>query len=335
MKRALHFLLAVLFLTSTTAHPQTDYRDDPAFQKKLQRTVDEWGFANRTTGYVAAFQASGDKCDDCLRKAALYAILAKDFPFAEKLANQALNLPYASNDSRSQTFLIKARIAEKGDAYTATPEMLTASLGAVNQAIALSPSAPAVYEAGIRLALLGKDSEAKSQFDRVIKAPDGAAWLKARAKRFLENVSLAKKPATPYFKGTTTTGRGFSTDSFLGQTVLLILCRATNFTSATSYYITQIPRFNSFLLRHRGEPVLIVSAWVGYEKGDATRAMAKYPVAWPQAIDTDDSIVRAFEPPDTPYYAVIAPDGSLVGTGMLHDLQALPLADDTAAKFKK
>jgi peroxiredoxin len=183
--------------------------------------------------YQAAMKASGSECDACL--SALYRTQIKMEEFKAAAQTATLMTKYApDNAGKAEAsaregdalYQLYFALLDGRDQYDKSPRKAQAALAeaasAMDRASAADPTNERIHMLRAHvLASLNRDKDASAEFTACAAMPGISEQECTRAKRFAQNVAIARNEAAPNFKLTTIDGKPVSLDSLAGKIVLI------------------------------------------------------------------------------------------------------------------
>jgi len=191
---------------------------------------------------------------------------------------------------------------KKDDVYTLAHSELS-------QALAAAPNFPAaLFLDGRALAHLGKDDDAKAQFQKFVKLASDDDPNRQRALRYIEEPELARARMAPAFSVTSIDGQRVSLDDLKGKVVLLDFwatwcepCREA------------LPHMRAIAKKFDGEPLVILSVSLDSDQQKWKDYIANNGMTWLNYRDGGFTgpISKLFGVEAIPHTFTIDPDGIL------------------------
>lgn len=176
---------------------------------------------------------------------------------------------------------------------------------AFRQALAMEGVGPVVrYNLGVTLLQLNRDEEGVAAIKEYIKAQPKGAFVNS-AQRFVENPRRARENYAPDFSFTSLQGEYISLEDLRGKVVVLDFwgtwCRPC---------VDSVPSLRSMHKKYSKEPSFVLLGISSDREEDVWKEFTeKNKMVWPQYLDQDRRIHRAFGVRAFPTYIVIDHEG--------------------------
>ena len=319
MRRTLVLLSAVL-LAFTTLHAQdTSGPTDAKARKTFQDGLD-WAHKGMYDAAIGSFKKAdkqdGGHCDVCARKIIEFGLRTGDYKAADAAAQQMIADAKDPKESalahldRATVQYREALDKNRSDSFVEADREFQATLAAY----ANVPQA--CYYDGICLAHLKRDDDARAQFRKFLTLASSDDADRERARRYLDNIDLARARMAPPFSITTLDGRQLSLDSLTGKVVLIDFwatwcgpCRES------------LPQIRAIAQKFSAEPLVVLSISLDQNEAKWRDFVAKNNMTWPQYRDGgfDGPLAHLFGVTAIPHTFTIDADGVLqeehVGSG--------------------
>lgn len=224
------FLLMIPFsgVAALGAPPASKPNSDQPTDAKALKTfhsAQKWQqsheFAAAVGDYRKANRQDGGHCASCLQIAYELAMEINDYKQAEEIGRDWLTISAAPVDQAITHYRIGFALQEQGLANR-KDKCFTESCDELNAALKLVPQFTlAHFVLGVSMAHLHQDDAAHAQFAEVLSESPKNADLQSRARRFFDNVNLARAKMVPAFAVTTLDGKHITMDSLAGKVVLI------------------------------------------------------------------------------------------------------------------
>lgn len=182
---------------------------------------------------------------------------------------------------------------------------LQAAEAAFRQALALEGVSPVVrYNLGMTLLQLNRDEEGVAEIRKYIEAqPDGAYTDAAR--RMVENPRRARENYAPDFSFTTSEGEHVALEDLRGKVVVLDF-----WGTWCPPCVDSVPELRGLHKRYSKEPsFMLIGISSDSDEGEWREFTTKNKMIWPQYLDRDRKVQRAFGVRAFPTYIVIDHEG--------------------------
>lgn len=173
------------------------------------------------------------------------------------------------------------------------------------QAIAIKQAPPdAHYNLGVVLMQQNRDAEGAAELKEFVKlAPD--AFNAEDARKMVDNPRRAREPFAPDFSITTTTGEHLSLNELKGKVVLLDF-----WGTWCGPCVAALPALRDFSKRLARETSFVIISVSSDGNEDKWKDfIAKEKMIWPQYLDRDRTVIRAFRVSAYPTYVVLDAEG--------------------------
>ena len=282
-------------------------QDDDAFEEELAKGKDllrRREFEDALKSFKRANEMRGKKSAQC------YDLMAEAYiglgAYKNALESAEKVLEFAGDDKQ----LIVEAHNNRGLALLASAERkdqkkLQAAEAAFRQALAMEGAGAVVhYNLGVTLLQLNKDEEGVAEINQYIKAQPQGIYVSA-ARRFVENPRRARENYAPEFSFTSLQGEYISLDDLRGKVVVLDFwgtwCRPC---------VDSVPSLRSMHKKYSKESSFVLLGISSDREEDVWREFTeKNKMVWPQYLDKDRRIHRAFGVRAFPTYIVIDHEG--------------------------
>lgn len=307
------FAFSSAFLVPLTSVAQTDYHDNPNFQKKWEEAKHTRQVDDKATAYRKANDASGNRCDECLVEAIHLSGRSDDRKQVEKTTDQLLKMSTASPNNKAKG-LNYAGLAFAKNPGEAKPSDLEKAHAYYAKAIEIDPTFdPPYFNDGLVLVAMDKKEEAVKVFQAIQNQKSIPENIRDRAARYEKEPELVLVRHTPTLSMDTLDGKTISLNNLgNGKVTVLIFCQTTADNGSQSHYINMLPHLQQIAQQYRDAPFQMVSVYVGPNASDASRLLNKYQLSWPQSIDNKNRVLSSFQVRHTPHITIIGADGAIV-----------------------
>ena len=300
-------ILGCLLIDSEPTRVARAQNPEEAFEEELLKGKDllrQRKFEDALKSFKRANEMREKKCAECfnLMTEAYFGLGAHKnaIDSAEKV------LQFAGDD---KALILKA-FNNKGLALQASAERkdqnkLQAAEAAFRGALTLGGASPVVhYNLGVTLLQLNRDAEGIAEIKKYIAAqPKGASVEIAR--KMVENPRRARENYAPDFTIITSDGEHIALDDLAGKVVVLDF-----WGTWCPPCVDSIPELRSLHKRYSKEPSFVLIGISSDSDEDAWREFTgKNKMIWPQYLDRDRRVQRAFGVRAFPTYVVIDHEG--------------------------
>ena len=299
-------ILGVLLL-DTPAAGVSAARDDDAYEEELvkgKELLRRREYEDALKSFKRANEMRGKKSAECfnLMSEAYLGLGAHKnvIESAEKV------LEFAGDDKQ----LILQAYNNKGLALQALaerkdPKKLQAAEAAFRQALTIEGAWPVVrYNLGVTLLQLNRDEEGVAEINQYIKAQPNGAYI-ATAKKMAENPRRARENFAPDFSFTSSQGEYISLEDLRGKVVVLDF-----WGTWCPPCVDSVPSLRSMHKKYSKEPSFVLLGISSDREEDVWKEFTeKNKMVWPQYLDKDRRIHRAFGVRAFPTYIVIDHEG--------------------------
>ena len=291
------------------------YASDPKFQKAVASAkeprlpVDE-----RLARWKSANKIAKGECVECLHQMIVFQMLQSQW---KDVANTANHLDAIATEPKEKFYAESQRgqALMHGNNDEPTPDQVKDAEASLRSALAIAPSsANLTFMEGRALAMLGRDDDAKTMFQKYLDMARMSDPYRTRVEHFLENPRLATMRVAPAFTLTTSEGEQISLDDMGGKVVLLDFwatwcgpCRES------------LPEIQRIAKKFADQPLVVISISSDKDVSAWKTFIQKNDMTWPQYRDADGALSRAYGVNAIPHYFSIDADGVLqnvqVGSG--------------------
>jgi len=226
-------------------------------------------------------------------------------------------IEFAQGDSglQAQAYNLKG-IAFQSQAESKDQKKLKEAEAAFRQGLALNADLPILhYNLGFTLLQQGRDSEGIAALKKYVELqPDTANAIEAR--KMIENPRRARETYAPEFSITTLDGEFLTLEDLRGKVVLLDF-----WGTWCAPCVASVPSLRSLRKRFEKESAFVMIGISSDSEKEKWRAfIADNQMAWPQYLDRDRRVQRAFAVRGFPTYILIDHEGIVrfrsIGSGM-------------------
>jgi peroxiredoxin/Zn ribbon nucleic-acid-binding protein len=291
------------------------YASDPKFQKAVASAKEPRLPADeRLARWKSANKIAKGECIECLHQMIVFQMLQSQW---KDVVNTANHLDAIATEPREKFYAESQRAAAlmHGNNDEPTPDQVKDAEASLRSALAIAPSsANLTFTEGRALAMLGRDDEAKTMFQKYLDMARMSDPYRTRVEHFLENPRLATMRMAPAFTLTTSEGEQISLDDMGGKVVLLDFwatwcgpCRES------------LPEIQRIAKKFADQPLVVISISSDTDVSAWKTFIQKNDMTWPQYRDADGALSRVYGVNAIPHYFSIDADGVLqnvqVGSG--------------------
>jgi peroxiredoxin len=283
------------------------YADDPKFQKALTSAkearimVDE-----RLARWKNANKISKNQCVECLHQIIFWQMHKLQWKDAIGSANQLDLIATTRNDKCFAEAQRGAALMHSNNDEP-KPEQLKEAESSMRSALELAPKdANLIYLEGRALAMMNRDDEAKTMFQKYLDLAKMSDPYRTRAEHFVENPKLAAMQMAPAFTLTTSEGEEMSLDNMNGKVVLLDFWATWCGPCKES-----LPDIQRIAKKFADQPLVVLSISIDRDDIAWKNFIAKNNMTWPQYRDADGKLSAAYGASSIPRFFTIDTDGAL------------------------
>lgn len=308
-------LTLLLASLSLSAHAQTDYHNDPHFQKKWEEAKEIEKKHQRdltAAAYRKANEAAKGQCEECLLASMKFDSLAKNYKQVLRTAAQAESMPDISKRGLAEAYVFEAN-ALVPDVASASSEDLSKAHALYGKAMdADSTYIMSYWGDGQALAMMDRAKEASERF-HYVATHARADGFREKAQRYEANPALAGMAVAPSFHLATLDGKVIHSDDLRGRVVLLVFYNTRGLNNVNGHhYQENIPYIQDVFLRHKDDPFTVITVYFGNKSDDATLFSQRNPAPWPQVADPAGKVSGSFHVTHIPTYILMGPDGDIL-----------------------
>jgi peroxiredoxin len=289
-------------------HPATPtYADDPKFQEALAKAKEPRITADERLGrWKNANKIAKGQCVECLQQMIKLQIALAQW---KDVVNTCTQLDEIAATPKEKFYAE----SERGTALMHSnndepkPEQVKEAEASMRSALEITPgSTKVIYLEGRALAMMGRDDEAKAMFQKYLDLVKTSDSYRTRVEHFMENPRLAALRMAPAFTLTTNDGSQMSLDDMGGKVVLLDFwatwcgpCRES------------LPEMQKIVAKFADQPLVVLSISIDNNEAAWKRFIANNKMTWPQYLDANGALSRAYGASSIPRYFTIDTDGAL------------------------
>ena len=174
-------------------------------------------------------------------------------------------------------------------------------------ALQYEPSAvQALFLDGLALGRMGEDAAARNAFARYAASGQADPIMKARARRYLQDIALVRQTMAPAFSIRTLQGNILNLDNLQGRVVLLDFWATWNDPS-----VQDLPRIQQIVRMFQGQPLVVLSVSLDTDQSKWRNFVAQHDMNWPQFWDKGAVMANTFGVRALPQYFIIDARGVL------------------------
>ena len=253
--------------------------------QQLQR---QHAFPAAIDSYRKADKQDGGRCRLCLQRAYNLATDFGDFKSAEDTGRTMLS-EARSDAERAQAHFYLALALQRQGIGNHKEKCFAESCAELEGALhAHSEFAMAHYAMGVSLAYLHKDEEARREFTEFLKEQQPPADLSDRARRYLENIDLARALMAPPFSLVTLDGQHITMDGLAGKVVLIDF-----WATFCGPCIEALPHIRKIARQFAGQPFVMLSVSLDVDDARWREFVAGNGMTWMQYRDGTSGVRMA------------------------------------------
>jgi thiol-disulfide isomerase/thioredoxin/Flp pilus assembly protein TadD len=323
-------LVASLFLVAAV-HAQSaastdEYTNNPKFQAALKEGNAQLKHRQPMAAedaFKKANKIAGGRSVDCLE--GLYAALMMEGSYKDAVA-----VATAFEAQATTPVLRSIAASDRGQALLRQggekpkPAQLDAAHAAFQDALTNYPkNLGAMFNDGAVLARMGKNDEARVQFQQCATLCKPTDPARLRAMHFADNPELSTHKMAPAFEVTALDGSKFNLDAMGGRVVLIDFwatwCGPCN---------EELPHMKKIAKEFAGQPLVIISVSWDADEEKWKQFVNKNEMTWVQYRDSDHKLGDQFNINAIPHYFTIDSDGVLTA-------EMMGSGSDVEGKLKK
>lgn len=225
-------LVAMVLIAAALSAPAASGTDNPKpgepanpKARKTYATAIEWQKNRDKVAALSDFRKAnkqdGGHCSECLRRAYELADSMGDYKQAADVARDWLQMAETDHDKSALHYRIGAALQQEG-IVSKKDKWFSESCDEFKAASQLLPAyAAAHYSWGVSLAYLHQDDAARAEFSAFLDQDKENPAAHERARRYVEQIELARSRMAPPFAFTSLDGRHVTMDSLAGNVVLI------------------------------------------------------------------------------------------------------------------
>lgn len=286
----------------TVAAQELDFDEEFAKGRDLHR---RGRYEDALKSFKRANDIQGKKCAEC------YAWMADVYRAIEAYKNAIESADKVIEFANGDRQLVLKAYNTKGLALQSSAERkdqkkLQASEAVFKQALAVEGAWPILhYNLGITLLQLNRDAEGVVAIKEYIKLEPRGAYSEM-AKKLVENPRRARENFAPDFSFTSSEGEHITLEDLRGKVVLLDF-----WGTWCPPCVESVPELRNLHKRYskEGSPFVLIGISSDGDEDEWKEFTAKNKMIWPQYLDKDRRIQRAFGVRSFPTYIVIDHEG--------------------------
>ena len=309
------FLITLFLLAAVMAAPVLFTGRTAGAQQSNGTTYDEEIQAGRRfmrqrkwEDALKAFKRANDLKDKTSAEA--YLLMANAFMSLEAYKNVAQSadkvVEFAGNDPETQVQAYNLKgIAIQKQSDGKDQKKLQEAEAVLRQAVTVKADyAESHYNLGIVLLQQNRDPEGTAELKKYLElAPD--QFLSADARKIIENPRRAREPFAPDFSVTTSEGEYISLDDLKGKVVLLDF-----WGTWCPPCVASLPALRSLNKKFtKSEKFVMLGISTDGDEDKWSRFIVKEEMVWPQFLDRQRAVQRAFRVNKFPTYIVLDHEG--------------------------
>lgn len=287
--------------TAAAQDPNVDYEEELLKGRELFRRGD---FEAALKSFKRANDAREKKCAEC------YSWMADTYFALEAYKNVIDSSDKVIELANGDKQLLLKAYNNKGRALQASAERkdqkkLEGAEAAFRQALTIEGASPVLrYNLGVVLLQMNRDAEGVAELKQYIQSQPNGVYLDS-ARRMAENPRRARENYAPDFSFTSSEGEYISLDDLRGKVVVLDF-----WGTWCPPCVESVPELRNLQKRYSKEPSFMLIGISSDHDEEAWRDFtAKNKMVWPQYLDKDRHVQRAFGVHAFPTYIVIDHEG--------------------------
>ena len=286
----------------TVAAQELDFEEEFAKGRDLYR---RGRYEDALKSFKRANEIQGKKCAEC------YSWMAETYRFIEAYKNAIESadkvIEFANGDRQLvlKAYNIKG-LALQSSAERKDQKKLQTSEAVFKQALALEGAWPIIhYNLGITLLQLNRDAEGVASIKEYIKLEPRGPYSEM-AHKLVENPRRARENFAPDFSFTSSEGEHITLEDLRGKVVLLDF-----WGTWCPPCVESVPELRNLHKRYskEGSPFVLIGISSDGDENEWKEFTEKNKMIWPQYLDRDRRIQRAFGVRAFPTYIVIDHEG--------------------------
>jgi thiol-disulfide isomerase/thioredoxin/Flp pilus assembly protein TadD len=323
-------LVASLLLVAAVRAQSTASADEYTSNPKFQTALKEGNAQLKRKDAMAAEGAfkkankiAGGRCTDCLE--GLYTALMMEGSYKDAVAvATSLEAQATTPVMRSIAASDRGQALLRQGGEKPKPAQLDAAHAAFQDALTNYPkNLGAMFNDGTVLARMGRNDEARVQFQQCATLCKPTDPARLRAVHFADNPELSTHKMAPAFEVTALDGTKFNLDAMGGRVVLIDFwatwCGPCN---------EELPHMKKIAKEFAGQPLVIISVSWDADEDKWKQFVAKNEMTWVQYRDSDHKLGDQFNINAIPHYFTIDSDGVLTA-------EMMGSGSDVEGKLKK
>ncbi len=319
-------LVVVLRITAQSVALIDEYTNNPKFRAALKEGNAQLKHKQPMAAedaFKKANKIAGGRCIDCLE--GLYAALMMEGSYKDAVAvATALEAQATTPVVRSIAASDRGQALLRQGGEKPKPAQLEAAHAAFQDALTNYPkNLGAMFNDGTVLARMGKNDEARVQFQQCATLCKPTDPARLRAMHFADNPELSTHKMAPAFEVTALDGSKFNLDAMGGRVVLIDFwatwCGPCN---------EELPHMKKIAKEFAGQPLVIISVSWDADEDKWKQFVAKNEMTWVQYRDSDHKLSDQFGINAIPHYFTIDSDGVLTA-------EMMGSGSDVEGKLKK
>jgi thiol-disulfide isomerase/thioredoxin len=252
--------------------------------RKLFSDAMDWQRRGEENNAISSFRKAnkedGGRCFECMRRAYTLAMGIDDFQTARAAVEEGMAGAQTDADRAMMQFWLGMAWQREGVQEKIDKDFVE-SCDAFKTALALDPAFTAThFSYGVSFAHLHQDDNARAQFNAFLKQDKELPALHPRARRFLENLDLARARMAPAFSITTLDGQHVSLDSLTGKVVLIDF-----WATWCGPCIEALPHLRKIVQEFHNQPFVALSVSVDEDADKWKKFVEANGMTWPQYHD--------------------------------------------------
>jgi peroxiredoxin/Flp pilus assembly protein TadD len=281
--------------------PNVDFEQELLKGRDLYRRGD---FEGALKSFKRANDMREKKCAECYSWLADTYFALQAYKNVIDSADKVIELAAGDKQLLLKAYNNKGRalqsLAERKD-----QKKLEAAEAVFRQALTIEGAPPVLrYNLGVVLLQLNRDAEGVAELKQYIQSQPGGVYLES-ARQMAENPRRARENYAPDFSFTSSEGEYISSDDLRGKVVVLDF-----WGTWCPPCVESVPELRNLQKRYSKEPSFVLIGISSDHDEEAWREFtAKNKMVWPQYLDKDHRIQRAFGVHAFPTYIVIDHEG--------------------------